>query len=97
MTGPNRAHFKDSPKTILLTHELLQWSEARADELDLSYSAYIRKLIAEDRERVEKEVSQQQSDSTSPNPEQILGSLIGLLKEYPDLPQLLAKLRNGKN
>lgn len=96
MAGPNRAHFKDVPKTILLTDELATWSEARADKLDLSYSAYIRKLIAEDIERVDKELLQQELEGTSQNPEHILTSLIGLLKEYPDLPQLLAKLRNGK-
>jgi hypothetical protein len=96
MTGPNRAHFKDVPKTILLTSELLEWSLWRSDVLDLSYSAYIRKLIAEDRERLEKELKQQEDESTSPNPDHILTSLIGLLKEYPDLPGLLAKLRNGK-
>lgn len=96
MTGPNRAHFKDNPRTILLTGDLAEWSDGRADGLDLSYSAYIRKLIAEDRERVEKELKQQETASTSPNPEQILTSLIGLLKEYPDLPEILAKLKSGK-
>ena len=88
----SRKDHKDVPKSILLTADLTQWSEARAEELDLSYGGYIRKLIAEDREKVEKELSQTVTQNTSAEPHEVLASLIRLLTEHPELTRLLEKL-----
>lgn len=88
----SRKDHKDTPKTILLTAELTRWSEARAEELDLSYGGYIRRLITEDRERVEHELSQAASENNTPEPHEVMTSLISLLTKYPELTRLLQKL-----
>ena len=91
MSAPiNRKNHKDVPKTILLTWDLCKRSEERADELDVSYSGYIRNLIAEDLKRVEMErLSQENQSNNSSNPLEILSRLNGLLTSHPELKVLI--------
>jgi hypothetical protein len=88
----SRKDHKDVPKTILLTEELARWSENHAEELDVSYGSYIRKLITEDRERVERKLSQAESENNTPEPHEVLASMIRLLTEHPELTRLLWSL-----
>lgn len=92
MSPQNRKDHKDIPKTILLTSELVRWSEARAEELDLSYGGYIRRLITEDREQVEREVSQAVTANNSLEPSEVISSLVGLLAQHPEIVKILQNL-----
>ena len=96
MASPiNRREHKDIPKQILLTWDLCKRSEARADELDVSYSRYIRGLITEDLKRADLErLSQEKEAKNRRDHVEILNSLNGLLKDYPDLTAMLKGMRD---
>lgn len=92
----NRRAHKDIEKKVLLTSDLLKWVESHSEELDVSHSAYIRGLIAADRDRVQAELLQPETEKRSTNPDQILASLISLLTEHPELAKALKQLIGGR-
>jgi hypothetical protein len=69
----------DVPKQIVMSWDLCQKSEARADGLDKSYSRYVRDLIIEDlKKAADEKLSQQRGVNSSSNPIQIPSSPNGL-------------------
>lgn len=97
MASPiNRREHKDIPKQILLTWDLCKRSEARADELDVSYSRYIRDLITDDLKRAKvQKLSQANQANNSGTPVEVLDMLTGLLTN-PKAMELLKLLTDQK-
>lgn len=77
----NRRDFVDIPKKIHIDEAQSDWSDARCDEKKMSFSAYVRWLIDEDKKRVEKEVLQKQQASNRANLDPILTSPNGLSRQ----------------
>jgi len=98
MTTPtNRKENKDIAKQILITWDLCKRSEERADELDMSYSRYVRQLIVEDLKKADMErVSQESAVNTTAESVELINSLSGLVNKNPALIALLQLMVKNK-
>lgn len=97
MAEPIRKENKDIPKQVLLTWDLCKRSEERADELDMSYSRYVRHLIIEDLKKSDMEKSSQESASNNTNETvELLNSLNDMVNKNPALISLLQLMVKNK-
>lgn len=97
MAIPNRKENKDIAKQILITWDLCKRSEERADELDMSYSRYVRQLIIEDLKKadMEREYQENGMNNTAESVE-LINSLSGLVNNNPGLVALLQLMAKNK-
>lgn len=97
MSEPTRKENKDVPKQILMTWELCKRSEERADELDMSYSRYVRHLIVEDLKKADMErVSQENAANNTHETTELINSLNALVNKNPALITLLQLMAKDK-
>lgn len=97
MSIPTRKENKDIAKQILITWDLCKRSEERADELDMSYSRYVRQLIIEDLKKadMEREYQENGMNNTAESVE-LINSLSGLVNKNPGLVALLQLMAKNK-
>ncbi len=97
MAEPIRKENKDIPKQVLLTWDLCKRSEERADELDMSYSRYVRHLIIEDLKKADMErVSQESASNNTHETVELLNSLNSMVNKNPALISLLQLMVKNK-
>ena len=95
MTAPT--HRKDIAKQVLMPWDLCKRSEERADELDMSYSRYVRQLISEDLKKADMErVSQESGVNNTAESMELINSLSGLVNKNPGLVALLQLMAKNK-
>lgn len=79
----SRADNHDIRVQVLLTPDEYTWSKAEAEKHDLSHSAYVRKLIINDRRTVEmSKLSHGERRKNTQDPAQILRSLAKMLGDF---------------
>lgn len=76
-----RRDFFDIPKKIHVDEEQSEWADSRCDDLKLSFAAYIRMLVDEDKKRIELEVLQKEQSSNRSNLTPFMGKSSGLSQE----------------
>lgn len=97
MAEPIRKENKDVPKQVLMTWELCKRSEERADELDMSYSRYVRHLIVEDLKKADMErVSQETAANNTHETVELINNFNALVSKNPALITLLQLMAREK-
>ena len=79
----SRLDNRDIRDTVMLSADEHNWSKARAEELDLSHSSYIRSLIIADRRSVEMtRLSHGERRKNTADPAQVLRNLAKMLGDF---------------